>query len=306
MTDPTFSVEAGDAPYFSLVPEWLMLAELPPKPATAYVWATYLVLHWHRGLKKDQPRSWWAAKARMSESTWDACTQVLEAVGALEVRTNVRDLGEGHRQYMPCSYVLFNRPQPRGGVPLNTTPLSYSAPQGVVLSTKGCTAEYEIKDQIIDQTKPLASSLRSEAKATGQVRAQDPVWDAVLAACRINPQALTKTARGACNGAVAQLKAVGATPDQIAAATREFSRRFPGATVTPAALAKHWPLLATATQTTAPAPHAKAASLASSFGASLAVAGETTDTLERAISAYTDTEKAAARHAYTNALEHLR
>ena len=306
MTEERFSVEAGDTPYFSQVPEWLLLAELPDKPAKPYVWACYLVLWWHRGLKRDESRRWWAQKAGMSETTWDLCTAVLERVGALEIRTNVRDLGNGRREYRPSSYVPFNRPRTIGGVPLSGTPLlaeqgrvPRQAVQGVVSGGTGCTAERRIKDQTRDQTRPLASSLRSEASR----REPDVIWDAVIATCRLNPTALTKTARGACNNAVGQLREVAATPEQIAAAGAEYARRYPGTTLTPSALVKHWAQLVTAAVPAAAPSIAGTVSQAASLGAALALSGEPETVLLAETAAMPESERTAARTAYRAALE---
>jgi hypothetical protein len=71
-------------------------------------------------------------------------------------------------------------------------------------------------------------------------RAPDPIWDALTAVCGIDTRQLTSTARGATNKAVAELRAVDATPDQIKARASSYRRTYPNAALTPSALVKHW------------------------------------------------------------------
>ena len=71
-------------------------------------------------------------------------------------------------------------------------------------------------------------------------RDPDPVWDAVVHHCRYDPDAMTSSARGAINKAVADLKAVQATPEQVAAKARAYVKLWPDRQLTAPALAKHW------------------------------------------------------------------
>jgi hypothetical protein len=66
---------------------------------------------------------------------------------------------------------------------------------------------------------------------------------AVLEACDIDPARVTRAADGAISKAVNDLAAVGATLDDVPAAARSFRERYPHLTITPPALAKHWPQL---------------------------------------------------------------
>lgn len=71
-------------------------------------------------------------------------------------------------------------------------------------------------------------------------RAPDELWDAVMDACGIRSGAITKSARGAYNRAVKDLRAIGATPEQVAAKAAAWRRSWSGATMTPTALARRW------------------------------------------------------------------
>jgi len=74
-------------------------------------------------------------------------------------------------------------------------------------------------------------------------RARDQLFDALVEVCQIDPKALTSSARGAANRAIKELREVEAEPEQIVQAARAYRTRYPGAAVTPSALAKHWPSL---------------------------------------------------------------
>lgn len=77
-------------------------------------------------------------------------------------------------------------------------------------------------------------------KPPRKVRKADPVWDAVIESCGYDPKAMTTSARGAINKAVADIKAVGATPEQVAAKARAYVKLWPTTSLTAPALAKHW------------------------------------------------------------------
>lgn len=69
---------------------------------------------------------------------------------------------------------------------------------------------------------------------------RDLLFDAVLAAIGQDPAELTPSARGAVNHALAELRAVGADPGEVPARSAVYRARFPDATLTATALAKHW------------------------------------------------------------------
>ena len=66
---------------------------------------------------------------------------------------------------------------------------------------------------------------------------------AVLKACGMDPSSVTRSAMGSLNKAIFDLSAVGATPEQVQNGAATFRTRWPNATLTAAALAKHWPTL---------------------------------------------------------------
>jgi hypothetical protein len=75
-------------------------------------------------------------------------------------------------------------------------------------------------------------------------KAVDPLFEAIADACAIDTQRLTSSARGQLNRAVKELRDTAADAQSIAAAAKEYRKRFVDAALTPSALAKHYPALA--------------------------------------------------------------
>jgi hypothetical protein len=75
-------------------------------------------------------------------------------------------------------------------------------------------------------------------------RPRDELFEELIAACGLSLEELTRSARGATNAALKQLREVNATPGEIGTRAGRFRSMYPGLTLTPNALAKHWPALA--------------------------------------------------------------
>lgn len=71
-------------------------------------------------------------------------------------------------------------------------------------------------------------------------RKPDLIFEAVAEVCGVTVADLTKSARGELNAACKQLRDVEATPNQIKVRAVRYRREYPGASLTPSALAKHW------------------------------------------------------------------
>jgi len=67
------------------------------------------------------------------------------------------------------------------------------------------------------------------------------VWDAVVKVCGITE--VTKSLAGQIAASVQQLCDVGAIPGQVHVRAQRYGLKYPGAALTPTALAKHWGLL---------------------------------------------------------------
>ncbi len=74
---------------------------------------------------------------------------------------------------------------------------------------------------------------------------RDELFETVADVCGIDWHGLTAAARGPLNRAVADLRSAGADPDEIHRRAANWPNLFaPDTTMTPSALAKHWPQLA--------------------------------------------------------------
>ena len=118
-------------------------------------------------------------------------------------------------------------------ITMHTTP---RAPMSTPPRTDVRTPRAPMRD--ITRTKEQESNLGAKAP-----RANDLLFDALVMVCKINPKALTSSARGAANRAIKELRQVGAEPEQIIQAASAYRLRYPDSAVTPSALAKHWPSL---------------------------------------------------------------
>lgn len=103
--------------------------------------------------------------------------------------------------------------------------------------------------QIDTETGPSATRNRSThdpppSQGTSQELAtRDSLFESVAEVCGIDWTNLTKSARGSLNRAVADLRAVGATPGEVVRRAANYRQHFRDAPLTPPALAKHWPML---------------------------------------------------------------
>ncbi len=76
--------------------------------------------------------------------------------------------------------------------------------------------------------------------AAKKQRARDPLWDAVCEAAGIDPNGMPRSQAADVGKTVRDLREVGAEPEQVRVARREWTRRFPGATFTHRVLRTHW------------------------------------------------------------------
>lgn len=92
------------------------------------------------------------------------------------------------------------------------------------------------------RTEPSKKKTSSSSLNSGK-RQPDLLWERLLSECGVDADSLTKSARGSANAALKQMKEVGATPEEITRRATRFRSRYASITLTPTALAKHWPQL---------------------------------------------------------------
>lgn len=119
------------------------------------------------------------------------------------------------------------------GVQVQNPPGTPTVSTGVV--TNGTAAA-------VSAASPLerALALTTQPTAPAKTRPRDLLWDAVMAACSIDTEAIPASARGAYNRAIRDLRAIGATPEQVEEKAAGWRRSWSQVTMTPTALARRW------------------------------------------------------------------
>lgn len=95
------------------------------------------------------------------------------------------------------------------------------------------STEGEYEGEYEGELKPLP-----DKPAETKPRKRDEVWDTLVAVIGYTPR--TRTERGAWNSARKQLREADATPQQVRDRAAMYVRRWPGMSLTPSALVKHW------------------------------------------------------------------
>jgi hypothetical protein len=93
-----------------------------------------------------------------------------------------------------------------------------------------------------------------ELRPTPRPRERDPLFDALSESCGMNPFELTEREAKATGVALAQLRHVGATVEEIHRRAANYGTHFESAALTPNALATHWAKCAQPAQPTSPRP----------------------------------------------------
>lgn len=94
-----------------------------------------------------------------------------------------------------------------------------------------------------DQVKNNHLRIPTKGQSDSLNRNENPIWDAVVYVCGIDPKQLTGSARGQIGKAVKEIRESLTDVREIYDKADMWRILFPGATLTPTALAKHWPAL---------------------------------------------------------------
>ena len=218
----------------------------------------------------SKPDDWRIDSAALARAGKDGRTAILSALSELEKAGYLRrHRAQGERGLWASWSTLYEtvedavdaegpvpgETQPESGFPTSDNPESEHPASGEPTSGNPTSTS-------------LAREERIETIAPSELVAVDisSLRSAVLEACEIDPDRVTRAADGAISKAVNDLAAVGATLDDVPAAARSFRERYPHLTLTPPALAKQWPQLTTSKPRSVPE-----ISLASKYGRALAL-----------------------------------
>lgn len=172
-----------------------------------------------------------------------------EAAGWLRVKVRGSSLRGGRRTATEYAAAV-----PTGDPPAPVTEMHQSS---------SGTALVHLTTPTGDPPAPQDVMKTTESAPLPAVRKRDELFDVVAEVCGIDPGTLTPSARGAVNRALAELRGVGADPVDVRRRAAIYGRRYPHASLTPPALAKHWPQLHESFPTD---PVARAAELARRAG----------------------------------------
>lgn len=90
------------------------------------------------------------------------------------------------------------------------------------------------------ESLPVSKTESSKTELTGAPRKRDLLFEAVVDVCGQDARRLTGSERGRINKALKDLRAVGATPEEVRRAASRWATTYPSARLTPTAIAANW------------------------------------------------------------------
>ena len=219
---------------FAIVPEWFIDSGVSDKAFRLY---TVLAKYADNDSGTAYPgRGALAKRMGCSRSSVDRALEELIAIGAVSKQRRSQD-----GRWTSSLYTVY-KVGPRltgGGSPTHAT-----TPSPTDATTSSHPRRKELDQELDQRELSIAATPREEAKPKAP-RPEDPLWNAMLAACGIDGKTITKTGRGQVNAALKELREIGATPADIDAKAKVYRKTWPDASLTPSALVKHWAALAT-------------------------------------------------------------
>jgi hypothetical protein len=185
-------------------------------------------------------------KARVSRATCQRVLADLERDGAL-----VRDFRQNHSTL----YRLLPGPQIEAPAPEDPEGPHPETPGPRDEAPRGLTGEAHNRQRTTTEPSPTAAPdgdgetddgqgtlvpLQQGSTSTKRRSRVDALWDAVMFVCDIDTGSIPRSARGGYNAAVRDLREVGAEPAEVIRRAAIFRATYPGARLTPTALARRW------------------------------------------------------------------
>ena len=111
-----------------------------------------------------------------------------------------------------------------------------------VVKRQGTSSLYRIITSTNSVDEKPSTENQSTKKPSKQQpeRKRNPIWDALLTACNVNPDNVNSSEASRYGRMVRVLKESNATPDDIFARAQAYRQKFPQATLTPTALVNRW------------------------------------------------------------------
>jgi hypothetical protein len=206
---------------FSIVPEWLIDSGCSDKALRLYVvLARYAD---NDDLTAYPGRGTLAKRMGCHRASVDRAVEELIALGAV---TKQRRVSDG--KYQSSLYTIRRIAPSRTHA---TTPVAPVQPPPLH------PCDIELEPENIEPKNSLAAAPQEKSAK------RDELFEAVAEACNIDWTNLTPSGRGPLNKAVAELRGIGVTPDQVGGRAAAYRKTYPDAPLTPMALTKHWAAL---------------------------------------------------------------
>lgn len=177
-----------------------------------------------------------AEQCSMSVKTVQRHLQKLEAAGLIRREARMRGQGRGRTS---DAYYLNDQHD-------NTRPTRQSTTTNATIQDDQCDNGVVAEPE--ENRKRTTTCEEVKKTAT---RKPDLLFEALAKTCGINTTQLTASSRGQLNRATKELRDIGATPEQVTGKAAAYRKTYDDAVLTPTALAKHWPSLATKRDTSA-------------------------------------------------------
>ena len=116
-----------------------------------------------------------------------------------------------------------------------------SRPRRQVRTTKATNQDDQHDTGVV--AEPEENRKEEPIAAAPRNRPRDLIFEGIAAACEWPLDRLTRSARGQINKAAKELREIDATPGQIEAKAAAYRKQYPGMTLSPSALVKHWSAL---------------------------------------------------------------
>lgn len=97
-----------------------------------------------------------------------------------------------------------------------------------------------IPDEEAPVEKAKGSKTKTVKKAKPAERKRNPIWDALLIACNVDPNSVNSSEASRYGKMVRVLNESEATPEEIFARAQTYRQKFPQASLTPTALVNRW------------------------------------------------------------------
>lgn len=220
---------------FAIVPEWVLFADISAQAIRLYA---VLARYADQSNRANPSRRAIAERMHCSRDTVDRALRELQAIGAVQVVPQISEHGD------PTSnlYVLAVRPPSRMDAP---TPPQECGDGGRTDAGRGGRTDAALNDNQSERELHEREIYTPAALAAPRPRSRDQLFEAVVEVCYGVPHdQLTDTERSRVNRAVAELRKVSATPEDVFSRAVEYRARSPDYPLMPQTLTKYWTDLA--------------------------------------------------------------